>query len=103
MAVVVVPDVVLIIEVGYEQIELAVVIVVSQGYAHGSLLAAAIVDCRSRDESDFLEGTIAVVMIKKVGSGVIGNKNIDLAILIKITADNSEAIIAVVISHAGLR
>src|SRR5688572_14349823 len=44
-AVVVIENVVLVVEVGYEEIKSSVMIVITQGHSHATLLATALIHC----------------------------------------------------------
>ncbi len=53
-------------EVGNEDVELAVVIVIAGGHAHTALLATIFVDRRARWESDLFKRAVAFVAVMKV-------------------------------------
>src|ERR1044072_3798992 len=64
--IVMVGRVVVVIEVGYKQVQLAVVLVIAQSHSHASLFPAIFVDCRAGGKSNILESAVTVVVIEKV-------------------------------------
>src|SRR5688500_10469694 len=88
-------SVVLVVEISYEEIQLAVMVVVTQRNAHRPLLTAALIYSCTGNKSDLLKCAVTVVMIEEVWRRIIGDKNIDQPVFIKIAANNSQAIVAV--------
>src|SRR5688572_4405104 len=93
--IVAIQSVVLVVEISYEEIQLAVMVVVTQRDAHRALLTAALIDGCAGNKSDLLKCAVTVVMIEEVWRRIIGDKNIDQPVFIKIAANNSQAIVAV--------
>src|ERR1044072_1259056 len=101
-AVVVVKGVVIVVKIGDKQIEVAVVIVVGNGYTHGALFAAVLVHRRAGKKPDLLKRTIAIILVEEIRRRVVGDKNIYETVLIEVATDHTHTIIAIRIRHAGL-
>ena len=71
-------------EAGHIQIIKAVVIIVGEIDAHASVGAAVAVNGDLREETDFLEGTVAFVMVEKFDHGVVGDEKVNVAVTIVI-------------------
>ena len=64
--VVMIKSVVVVVEIGYEQIKPPIVIIVADRHPHASLFAAIFINCCSRCESDILERAVPIVVIEKI-------------------------------------
>src|SRR5687768_6996898 len=71
-----VKDVVFVVEVGYEQVKLSVMIVITQGSPHATLLTPALVYRSSGNKCDIFGSPVTVVMVEEVWRRVIGRKDI---------------------------
>src|ERR1044071_7271900 len=97
-----VKSIVVVVEVSNEQVEFAVMIIVTQRDSHTSLLATVLIHCRTRRKGNVLEGSVAVVVIKKVWRRIVCYKNIYQAITVKIAGNHAQPIVAVWIRDTGL-
>src|SRR5207237_7887126 len=79
-------------EVGDEQIEPAVVIVISEVYAHRAKLLTIVAKRHAGEQSDFVKRAIVLVAVEEVWAGVVGHEQIRPAVVIVISPDCPEAI-----------
>ena len=84
-------------EVGDEDVELAVVIVIAGGHAHASLLAAILVYRSARAKSDLFKRAVAFVPVMKVRRRIVCDKDIDQTIVIEIAGEDAEPVVSVVV------
>ena len=101
-AVVMVERVVVVVEIGYEQVEPPVMVVVAYCYAHASLLAAVLVDCRARRKSDLLKRAVPVIVVEEIRRRVVSDKNINQTVSVKVAANDSQPIITIRVRDASL-
>ena len=94
-AVVMIKRVVFVGEVGDEDVELAVVIVVAGGHAHAALLAAVFIDRGARSEPDLFKRAVAFVAVMKIRRRVVGDEDIDQAVVVEVAGEHAEAVITV--------
>src|SRR6266480_2669741 len=67
VTIVVEEGVVVVIEVSFEYVQLAIMIIVSHGNAHASLFTAILINGRTGVEPDLLECSISVIVVKETG------------------------------------
>ena len=82
-------------EVGNEDVELAVVIVVAGRHAHAALLAAILIHRSARIESDLFKRAVAFVSVMKVRRRVVCDKDIDQTVVVEVAGENAESVIAI--------
>ena len=78
-------------EVGHGQIEPAVAVVVAAGHPHARKVAAARARRQPRGHSLFGEAKAAQVAEEVVGRRVVGHEQVDLAVIVEIGRDDSQA------------
>ena len=89
-------------EGGVEDVELAVVLVVADGDAHGGGLAAGLIERIARGVAHIFKGAVAFVEIKIIGRGVVADEQIGLAVVVDVDEDRAQAVVAGLVGHAGL-
>src|SRR6185295_4711764 len=94
-----VKGVVVVVEVSDKQIKVAVVIVVTNRYAHAALFAAIFVYRSAGKKPDLFKGAVAVIFIEEVRCRVVSYKDINQTIFIEITTDDAHAVVAIRIEH----
>ncbi len=77
-------------EIGFENVEMAVAVVVGDGRAHACLLAPVFVEGGARGDGDVGEGSIMIVAVENAGRAVAGDVNIGPAIFIEIERGDAE-------------
>src|SRR5881628_3669945 len=97
-----VKSIVVVVEVSNEQVEFAVMIIVAQRDSHASLLAAVLINCRTRRKGNVLKGSVAVVVIKKVWRRIVCYIDVYQAIAVKIAGNHAQPIEPVWIRDTGL-
>ncbi len=102
VAVVVVERVVGIAEGGVVNIELACVLIVADGEPHGSRLQAGLIERKSRRITVIFKRAVALVDVEIVGCGVVGHKQVQLAIVIDVGEHRAQPVIAGLVGHSGL-
>src|SRR2546421_11096861 len=102
LAVVVIESIVIIVEVRNEQVEFAVVIIIAECHAHAPLLTSVFIYRHTCGKPNILEGTVPIVVIEKVRSRIIGDKDIHQTIAIKIARNYTQSVVPARIIDAGL-
>ena len=97
-----VKSIVVVVEVSNEQVEFAVMIIVAQRDSHTSLLATVLINCRTRGKGNVLEGSVAIVVIKKVWRRIVCYIDVYQAIAVKIAGNHAQPIEPVRIRDTGL-
>src|SRR5262249_55785737 len=82
VAVIVVESIVFVGKVGLEQIKQTVVVIVANSHAHATLLAAALVERCARSEAYLFKRTVPVIVVKKTGSRVVGDIDVNKTVFI---------------------
>ena len=93
---------VVVAEVGDEEIDQAVVLVVAGGNAHGRDLAPVLVQREAGHIALVVEGAVALVDVEEIGLGVVAHHQVRLAVAVDVDKDGGEAVVAVLVFHAGL-
>jgi len=83
-AVVAVQRVGVVREMTFEEIDMAVEVVVAHADAHAGLFDAVIAKSRAALETFFAECAVAIVHLQKAGGGIAGYKYIRPAILVEV-------------------
>ena len=99
--IVVVERLVVVGEIGDQQVDQAVVHVVAYGQAHGCDLAALVVQRKAGDIALIFKRAVALINVEVVGLGVVGHQQIDFAVVIYIHKDRSESVVGVLVGDAG--
>ena len=81
----------------------AVVVVIADRHAHVGLLAARLVEGGPRRVADVLERTVALVAIEVVRRGVVGDEQVEPAVVVEVEERHPEAVEAGGVGHAGPR
>src|SRR6266566_865695 len=87
-------------EIGFEQTEFAVTVVVGNGRAHAGLLAPVVVESGAGDDGNVGERAVVIVVVKNAGGAVAGDINVRPAVVVVIksgNADVGEGAVAVVV------
>src|SRR5229473_2372588 len=85
----------------FDEIEIAVEIVIGGGDAHAGLGLAVGAESAARFQGDVYEGAVLFVLIQRAGGGVVGNVNVRPAIVVEISGEHAEAESAVSLEDAG--
>ena len=101
VAVVAIEGGVLFAEVGDGEADAAVVDVVAEGNAHVGLLEAVFADGDAALEGDVLEVAVAIVVIEVVGLAIVGDEEVELAVVVEVGPDGGEAEEVVGVVDAG--
>src|SRR5437016_5464370 len=67
-------------EVGNYQVRQAVVVIIREVHSHACVAMALAVYSDSGAQRNFLECAIAFITVKKFGYGVVGDKDVDMAV-----------------------
>ena len=78
-------------EVGHGQIEPAVPVIVAAGHAHPRQVAAGGARRQPRRHALLDEAKAATVVEERVGRGIVGHEQINLAVLVEVGRDDSQA------------
>jgi hypothetical protein len=103
VAVVVVEHLVVVRKVGVEDIELAVVVVISHGQPHRSYFASVLVDGKARIVTGVLKSPVALVDIEIVRRRVVGHQQIRLAVVVDVHKDRGKSVVFTGVADAGLQ
>ena len=85
-------------EVGFENVEPAVAVVVADANAHAGLLVAVVAVGASGDDGDIGERAVVIVVEQHAGLRVDGDVNVGPAVVIEIVGDGGDGI-----ARAGLQ
>src|SRR5579859_4366532 len=86
---------------GDEKVEFAVAIVIAEGDAHGSLGTAFFVDSETTLIAHIFKRAVATVAIEVVGCGIIGDDEVEPAVVVEVRENRSEAVAAFAVGDAG--
>src|SRR6202034_945523 len=98
-AVIVIQRVVVLGEVGHEEVKPAVVIVIPDRDAHVRLGSPICTERTPSLESDFLECSVSLVMPKVIRHRIVRHKNVGPAIVVEIQPNHTQSVSADRISH----
>ncbi len=87
---------------GFQDVEIAVQIVVADAQSHAGLLHAVFVQGHSAFQANLGKSSVVVVFEKKAGGGVAGNIDVGPAVVVKIGGGGSHAVAAFGFRYAGL-
>ena len=88
-------------EIRFDEIEIAVEIVIGGGDAHAGLWLAVGAESAAGLDGDVGEGTVLFVLIKRAGGGIVGDVNVRPAVVIEIGGEHAEAKSAIGFQDAG--
>ena len=88
-------------EIGFEQIEFAVTVVVGNGRAHAGLLAPVVVESGAGDDGNVAERAVVIVVVKNAGRAVARDINVRPAVVVVIKSGNAERVVPVGLIDAG--
>ena len=88
-------------EIGFDEIEIAVEIVIACGNTHACLGLAVGAESAASFESDVGEGAILFVLIEGAGGGVVGDVNVGPAVVVEIGSKDAKTVSAVGLEDAG--
>src|SRR5439155_8595542 len=88
-------------EIGFDQIEIAVEIVIRGGDAHAGLWLAVGAESAAGLDGDVGEGAVLFVLIKRASGGIVGHVNVGPAVIIEIGGEHAEAKSAIGFQDAG--
>ena len=89
-------------EIGFENVEPAVAIVVADGHAHAGLLVAIVAVGASGDHGDIGECAVVVVVEQDAGLRIHRDVNIRPAVVVKIVGDGGDGVARAGLEDAGL-
>src|SRR5258708_30935016 len=89
-------------EIGFENIEIAVAVVVGNGGTHAGLFAAVVIEGSASGHGEIGEGSVAIVGIEDAGGAVASNRGIGPAILRGGGRGNAGSRVAVGLIGVGL-
>src|SRR5207247_8526153 len=84
----------IIFKVGFENIQQAIPVVVTDGKPHAGLDKAVRIKGNSTFQPDFAERTVAIVVVKQARRGVAGHIDIGPAAILKICRDRRKTVAA---------
>ena len=91
----------LAVEIGDGQVDEPVAVEVARGNPHAGLVAARSIAGHAGEVPDLLEAHPAVVAEQEVGRGVVGDEQVEPAVVVKVGGDHPEAA-AVAVDDPGL-
>src|SRR4029077_19476186 len=91
VAIVLIESVALVGEIGDDQVGPAVIVVIGEVDAHAGISAAVAVDGYLRRQTHFFKRAITLVVVEELDHGVVGDKEIDVAIAIVVRQRNAES------------
>ncbi len=94
VALILVERVVILREVGQEQVEITVAVIIRGIEPHAGLLPGVLAQCDTGEQADFLERPVALVMKQQVWRGVVGHEDVGPAVVVEVAEDNAEAVVA---------
>src|SRR5260370_27944300 len=77
-------------EIGFENIELAVAVVVGNGGTHAGLFAAVVIEGSASGHGEVGEGSVAIVVIEDSGGAVPSNIEIRAALAVVVPRWNAD-------------
>src|SRR6266404_2543211 len=88
-------------EICFDEIEIAVEIVIGGGDAHAGLGLAVGAESAARFQGDIDERSVLLVLIQRAGCRIVGNVNVRPAVVVQIGSEHAEAKSAVSLEDAG--
>jgi len=88
-------------EICFDDVEVAVHVVIGGGDAHASLRFAVGAESATGFERDVSEFSVVLVLIERAGGGVVGDVNVGPAIVVEIGGEDAEAVSAVGAEDSG--
>ena len=88
-------------KIRFDEIEIAVEIVIGGGDAHAGLWLAVGAERAAGFDGDVGEGAVLFVLIERAGGGIVGDVNVRPAVVIEIGSEDTEAKSAVGFQNAG--
>ena len=88
-------------EIGLEDIELAVAVVVAGGGTHAGLLAAVFVQGRPGHDTLLGKRTVPTVVKQQAGGGVASDKDVGPAVVVVVAGEDGEAVVTLGGGDAG--
>src|SRR6266851_5470037 len=88
-------------EIRFDEIEIAVEIVIGGGDAHAGLRLAVGAESAARFDGDVGESAVFFVLIERAGRGIVGDVNVRPAVVVEIGGEHAEAEGAVGLQDAG--
>src|SRR5581483_7081354 len=88
-------------EVGLEDIEVAIPVIVRDGRAHAGLLAPILIESDAGIFSSVGEGAVVVVVVEDGRGGVAGHVDVGPAVLVGVDGRYGEAVMAVGLGEAA--
>src|SRR5262249_17459827 len=87
-------------EVGFDDVEPAVAVVVDGVSAHSGLLVTFVVVRNAGFDGDFFECPVMVVVKQQVRSGIAGDKNVRPAVVVEVSGESGETVVGGRLRHA---
>ena len=78
-------------QIGNDQVQLSISVIIPKVRTHARLWPTISVISSTGTESDVFEGSIPFIVVKEVGHGIIGHKDVDVPIVIVVCYDNSQS------------
>src|SRR4029077_16593370 len=88
-------------KIRFDEIEIAVEIVIGSGDAHAGLRLSIGAEGAAGFDRDVRESTVLFVLIESAGGGIVGNINVRPAIVVEIGSEHAETVGAVSFKDAG--
>ena len=89
--------------VGYGQIQPSIIVPIAERGAHAVFSGTVFAECYAEHEPNFFKRAIAVIAIKEVFGGVVGDVDIGRAIVVVVSPHNAEPFASSVVNASGLR
>ena len=94
--------IVILRKIRHDQVQIPIVIIVAKIDAHAGLLPSVLAEGDSCLQSDLGKRLVSIVSKKEVGSGIIGDKQIQIAIIVIVTPHHPETIVFRRLGDPGL-
>jgi len=102
LSVVVVENARVVGEMGFEEVQVAVEVIITDADAHASLLVAIVAEGHATENAFFAERAVVIVHEQQAGSGIASDVDIRPAILVEIGGDHGHAVALGKSGDAGL-
>ena len=79
-------------EIGFDDVEIAVHVIVCGRNAHAGLGLAIRTQRASCFDRDILELSVLLVVIKRAGGGIVGNINVGPPVVVEVGRENTESV-----------
>src|ERR1019366_7180302 len=89
-------------EVGLEDVEVTVAVIIGGSRSHARMFPAILVDGEARGEADLLKRPVSLVVEVQTGRRIAGHKEVGPSIVIEVAGQDGEAIILARSLDAGL-